>query len=145
MDMADPLSVSVSVLTLVGIAGESCQHLFNFLRTVSEAPKEVQRQIATLQALASTLRNIESLGKDDCAGVGFTSEFRVRIDECMVDLHAIESRIRKVNDQMEGGKTRRTWARLKWSLTADLWLNKFFARVQIYQASFALDLLTLQM
>lgn len=143
--MADPLSLSISILTLVGIAGDSCQHLFNFFRTVSDAPKEVQRQISTLQALASTFKNIESLCTVECDGVGFTSEFRVRIDECMADLRAIQSRIRKVNDRMEGGKTRRTWARLKWSLTADIWLSKFFARVQTYQTNFALDLLTLQM
>ena len=142
--MGDPLSVTANLVAVIGIAGQSCRLLFEFLQTVSEAPKEIQQQITALKALSSTFRGIQTLGQHMPAELAWSSEFHALLLECMTDLRAMESKMKKLNEHLERGRMRRTWARLKWS-SSDLDLRKFLARVQTYHTTFSLDLLTLHM
>ena len=63
----------------------------------------------------------------------------------MIDLQAIETKVRKVDEELKKGGLRRNWAKLRWSASAEQWLKKFFIRVQLYQTEFSLELMTLQM
>lgn len=143
--MFDPLSTTASTIAIVGFAGESCQFLFEFFRTVSGAPREVEHHVSSLRALRATFTGIESLSNDISLDGALPQEFHIRLKECMADIKAIELRVRKANEDLERSKLRRTWTRLKWSSSADHWLSKFLARVHSYHTTFCLDLLTLQM
>ena len=139
--MCDPLSTTASILAVFGFAGQSCQFLFEFFQTFSEVPKEVQNHVSLLHSLRATFTRIETLG----GHVKFTDELQSQIKECMVDFQGVELKVRQVIVQMEKGRMRRTWTRLKWTSSAENWLSKFLTRVQIYHTIFSLELLVLHM
>lgn len=143
--MGDPVSATASILATMSFAGESCKFLFEFFRAVSGAPKEVQQHVTSLHALRSTFSSIESLSKDISLERELSQEFHVELKGCMADIQATELKVRKISEDLERSKLRRTWTRLKWSSSAEHWLSKFFTRVHLYHATFCLDLQTLQM
>ena len=143
--MSDPLSATASTIAVISFAGASCQFLFDFIRTVSGAPKDIQHHVVSLRALRSTFATIETLIKEIALEKLLSREFHNRLNECMEDIRVIETRVRKANEDLKRSKSHRTWTRLKWSLSADHWLSKFFVRVQTYHTIFCLDLLVLQM
>lgn len=143
--MGDPLSVTASTIAIISFAGGSCQFLLDFFRTVSGAPKDIQHHVVDLRALRSTFAAIETLGNEIALEKLLPQEFHNRLKECMNDIQAIEMKVRKANENLERGKSRRTWAKLKWSSSADHWLSRFFTRVQTYHVTIGLDLLVLQM
>jgi hypothetical protein len=142
--MTDPLSVSASTLAVICFAGQSCRFLFGFFHNVAEVPKDIQQHLSALQALSSTFERIRALGEDMPTSVQWPADFDTRLRDCLADFRSVEVKMQKVSKQIEKGRLRRTWAKLKW-LSNDQSLNKFFTRVQTYHAMFALDLLTLQM
>jgi hypothetical protein len=140
----DPLSITANTVAVVGFAGQSCRLLYEFLRTVSDAPQEIQQHITALKALSSTFAGIQTLGQHMPAELAWSSGFRARLSECMADFQATEIKMKKLNEHLEKGRLRRTWARVKWS-SSDHYLRRFFTRVQAYHTTFSLDLLTLHM
>lgn len=140
----DPVSMTANTVAIVGFAGQSGRLLYEFLRTLSDAPKEIQQHIATLKALSSTFAGIQTLGQHMPAELAWSSGFRARLSECIEDFQAAEIKMKKLNEHLEKGHLRRTWARLKWS-SSDNYLRSFFTRVQTYHTTFSLDLLTLHM
>jgi Fungal N-terminal domain of STAND proteins len=142
--MTDPLSISISTLTVISFASQSCQFLFEFFHNAAEAPKDIQQRLSTLQALSSTFEGIRALGEDMPTEVQWSAEFDTRLRDCLADFRDMEIKMQTMSKEIEKGRARRTWARLKW-LSNDQSFNKFFTRVQTYQAMFALELLILQM
>lgn len=140
----DPLSSTASTIAIIGFAGRTCQYLYEFLNTVSHAPKEIQQHASMLKALSSTLAAIENLSQHLPADVALSSEFCVQLSECMTDFRVAEDKMKKLNERLDKGHMRRTWARVRW-FTSDQYLRSFFARMQVYHANFSLYLLTLNM
>ena len=141
----DPLSVTANTFAILGFVGQSSQFLYTFFRGVAEAPADVQQYGAILLALHDTFLGIRSLHDSHYSQIAFTAGFSNRLEECLKDFRAVESRIRKIDEMLKKGKIRRTWARLKWSSSAGHWLESFFARLQTYQTVFSLELATLQL
>ena len=77
--MCDPLSITASVLAVVGFAAKSCDCLCHFLRSISEVLEDVQHHIATLQALQETFAGIAALKKDIGARTLIKSDFKARL------------------------------------------------------------------
>jgi len=142
--MADPLSVTAGTLAILGFAAQSSKLLYEFLRTVSEAPKEIRQHLSTIHALASTFQAIGSLGQQIPPEYAWSPEFKDNLNACVADLRDVEVEMKRLRKQLEKGSMRRAWTRLMWS-SKDCYLQKFFVRVQTYHATFALHLLTLHM
>ena len=141
----EPLSITASVVTLLAVACTSCQSIHSFLGGFADAPHDIKRNCAALQSLKSTLHCIQSLPAEFEIGQYFTENLKARLEECMTDLCVVETRVHKAQGQIRKGKLRKTWMRLRWSVSDEHWLGRFFARVQTYQTVFALELMMLQM
>lgn len=144
--MCDPLSVAASVLAVAGFAAKSCECLYTTLRLFSEAPEDLQHHITGVQALQSTFAGIVALEKDAPNAALFTQEFKFRLQACIADLEAMEKRAKSFHAQLEEGRARRTWAKIRWS-SADQRqrLKSHLSRIKSYHMSFSLDLLLLDM
>jgi hypothetical protein len=141
----DPLSAAANTIAVLGLTGQSCQFLFNFFRSVLEAPKDIQHYTATLRALHSTFSRIQLLCLDEHYSVRLSPEFGPQLTQCMIDLKTTAAKIRKIDDMLTKSRVLRTWAKFKWSSSSDHWLGKFFSRVQMYHTMFSLELMTIQM
>lgn len=140
----DPLSVTANAIAVVGITCKTCRSLYHFFRGLAEVSDDVRRICKTLQSLESVLSSIQLLHADAEIERYITREFKVCLEECMLDIRSVEARVRKADMLLQKGRLHRSWAQLKWSSTADHWLDKFFARVQTYHTVFSLELITLQ-
>ncbi|KAF7502385.1 hypothetical protein GJ744_005963 [Endocarpon pusillum] len=122
----------------------SCECLYTTLKLISEAPKDLQHHITALQALQSTFVGIAALEKDARIAALITPEFKARLHACMIDLHAMERLAKSFHTQFEEGRTRRTWARIRWSSPDQRQkLKSQLSRIESYYTNFSLDLLLL--
>ena len=144
--MCDPLSITASVLTVVACAAQSCDGLCRFLRSISEVSEDIQHHIAALQALQSTFAGIAALERDIPIRAFIKPAFKVRLNECMLDLQEMEKLVKSFHIQLEEGRVRRMWTRVRWSsLSHNHKLQKYLSRIESYHTTFSLDLLLLNM
>ena len=144
--MCDPLSVAASVLAVAGFTAKSCECLYKALRLFSEAPNDLQHHVTAIQALQSTFAGIAALENDAPDAGLITPELKARLQACMLDLQAMERLARAFHAQLEEGRTRRAWAKMRWSSTHQRHtLERHLSRIESYHISFSLDLLLLNM
>ena len=96
------------------VAAKSCEGLYKTLRRFSEAPRDIQHRITLLRALESTFTGIAALEQDAAIVSIITPEFKARLRACMLDLQAMETLAKSFNADLEGGKLRKTWAKMRW-------------------------------
>lgn len=144
--MCEPLSAAASILAVAEVAAKSCECLYNALRLFSEAPKDLQHHINAVQALQSILADIAALEKDLPNAALITPDFKARLQVCMLDLQAVERLARSFYAQLEQGRARRTWAKMRWA-SADQRqaMKRYLSRIESYCKTFSLDLLLLNM
>lgn len=144
--MCDPLSVTASVLAVAGFAAKSCECLYTSLRLFSEAPHDLQHHVTALQALHSTFSGIVALENHAPNAALISPELKARLHACMLDLQTMEKLAMAFHAQLEEGRVRRTWAKVRWS-SADQrqTLKSHLRRIESYHRSFSLDLLLLNM
>lgn len=140
----DPVSATANIITIIDIACRSCRGLHSFFRGMSEARGDILHFCATLQSLESTLQCIGSLCTNPDIKHYLTHNFTACLKECFAELGAVDSKCRKAHSSIQKGKLQSSWARLRWYLSAEHWLNKFFAHVRTYHMIFSLELSTLQ-
>ena len=144
--MCDPVSVIASALTVTEVAAKSCEYLHKTLRRFSDAPKDIQHHITTVQALQSTFASLSALEIDLADDLIVTPDFKARLQACMIDLQVLERLAKSFNAQLEEGKVRRTWAKLRWSsVDQRQTLRSHLSRIESYHTTFSLDLLLLNM
>ena len=144
--MCDPLSVGVSALTIAEVAAKTCEGLYKILRRFSEAPRDIEHHINSLRTLQSTFVAITGL-EQHAEGIPLiTPDFKARLRECMLDLQAMERLANSFDVQLEEGRIRRTWARLRWASADQRQLLKsHLGRIESYHRIFSLDLLLCNM
>ena len=140
----DPISASANIIALVGFTCKSCQALHAFFRGLSEARGDIMQFCSTLKSLESTLQCINSLCTDSDITPHLSHSFTDGLKACYIELETVESRCRKARKMLQKGRMSSSWARLRWYLSAEHWLKRFFARIQTYQMLFSLELSTLQ-
>ena len=144
--MCDPLSVATSVLAVAGFAVKSCECLYKTLTLFSDAPNDLRHHVSAIHALQSTFTGIVALEKDAPNAALITPEFKARLQACMLDLQAMEKLAKSFHAQLEEGRARRTWAKMRWSSTHQRQtLERHLSRIESYHMSFSLDLLLLNM
>ena len=140
----DPLSAIASVLTVAGLATTSCECLCKALRLFSEAPEDLHDHIAAVQELQSTLAGIAALEVNTPNAGIITPEFNARLRACMHDLQAMEKLAKLFHAQIEKGRARKAWAKLRWSSEDQRHKRKrYWRRIDSYRMSFSMDLLLL--
>ena len=144
--MCDPLSVAGSVLAVAGFAAKSCECLYKTLRLFSEAPDDLQHHVSAIQALQSTFTGIVALESDAPKAALISPELKARLQACMHDLQAMERLAKSFHEQLEEGRARRIWAKMRWSSTHQRQtLKRHLSRIESYHMSFSLDLLLINM
>jgi hypothetical protein len=136
--MCDPLSVTFSVLAVVGFAAKSCECVCQTLTRYSAAPEDLQRHLTVVQALKSTFDDIARLNKDAPASVPLPLGFTDRLRVSLLDLQAIEELAQSFHAQLKQTKAhRRIWARLRLSLLDQKHILKgHLSRIESYHQTF---------
>lgn len=142
--MAEPLSITASVASVVTICIQTCHYLGTFFSKMKEAPVEAQQCQLYCRALTAALYELEKThNKLKATGdSSFPKDFRDRLESCKTDLQAMQAFVDGLSYKINGEPLRKTWARISYTLFADERLKKFMYRLQIHQASFLLDLMT---
>ena len=144
--MGEPFSVIVSALTIAETAAKSCEVLYKSLRRFSEAPKDIQHHVAALRALQSTFAGISALEQEEAHIALITPEFKARLEACMLDLQSMEKTAKSFDAQLEEGRLRRTWTKIRWSsLDQRQTFKSHLSRIESYHTTFSLELLLLNM
>lgn len=144
--MSDPLSLPVGALAIATVSLQTCEYLYRFFKTVTEAPQELEHHTSTLRALQATFTGIAKLEQDIPDKDLLSPGFEAHLQECLCDLQAMEQLVRPFHDRMKSGRRRRHWAKVRWaSLDQKHELQKLLARTQAHQSTFSLDLLLLSM
>ena len=141
----DPLSISAALVTFLAAAGKTCEALHVLFCGIEEAQTEMKDLLLALKALNTALTNLQKLMMILPPILEIVSDLHPRTNDCLGDLRAIESKIRGRWGIAESGTLRRGWSSLRWSFSKHRWLGRFHSRVQLYNQSFCLDLLCLQM
>lgn len=136
----DAISATANVVAIVGFLGESCQFIISFLRGVSDAPKDIQSHDITLRALHAVFQRIQALCVDNAPTLQFSPGFSNRLEEWMEDFKNIEAKLHSAEQRCRKEKRARMWARMRWALSSEHWLGKFFLRAQLYHHVISLEL-----
>lgn len=150
--MAEPLSTTASVLTVVGFAAESSKTVFKFFRGIASMPANVHESLLVLKSLYITMTNLQQSGTKLDPKYKFSPHFCHRLNECLNDLKTFETKIAKIDARFGvkkscnrnwDGKARRSWERVRWLLIGEQETEKFLQKVKLYQNEFFLELLML--
>ena len=137
----DPLSITASAITVVGVLSQSCLSGFDFLQRCSNAPVDIKIHHLAIQALYADLRKIQDLHAKNPLIVELSPEFSALVPELLADFLAVETKLRKIHAKFGQGKGTKVWARVTWSLSSEQWLGKFLDRVQVYHTVFISELM----
>ncbi|KAL8827856.1 MAG: hypothetical protein Q9191_002937 [Dirinaria sp. TL-2023a] len=145
--MGDPLSIVTGVLAVAGAAATTCEGLYKILRRSLVAPKDLEHHLSAVQALQSTLTAIAALeGNDAPTTTIITPQFKTCMQSCMLDLQAMERLLKSFQIQIDEGRARRTWAKMRWSsVDYQQKLKSYLNRIESYHRTFSLDLLLFNM
>jgi hypothetical protein len=146
--MVDPLSAAANIFAVLGFSIQSCSYLVSFFHRFADAPVEVQHNTVWLQALLSTFSDLYALDNDARfrnGQVQLPAAFKTQLEACNNDLMEMESRVRRISRNLKAGRLIQTWTKVKYAFAGDQWLIKFSRRLQTYQTTFTLDLMTIQM
>lgn len=145
--MGDPLSATASILAVIDLAAHSCGSLYHFVRSYAEASDDLRHYAITLQALQSSFRGISLLESEAFDPTFFTPEFQTRMQDCILDLQALERLIKPTRTRCEAeGVTKRVWTRIRWaSVDQKAKLRRCLERIERHRTTFSLDLLLLNM
>ena len=144
--MGDPLSSTASILALVNLAAQSSGCLYNFFRSFSEASEDLRHHANTLQALQSSFIAISALWDEISDPTIFVPGFQARMQECLLDLQALERLIKSTRIRCEGDGIERIWARLRWaSVDQKAKLKRYLEKIETHRDTFSLDLMLVNM
>lgn len=109
-----------------------------------EAPEDIVHQISTIEALQSIFAGISALEAIAPGAALITPQFRVQLEACTRELQTMERLIKSFHANIEKGRARRTWAKIRWSSPDQReTLKKYLRRIESYHRAFSLDLLLL--
>ncbi|KAI9769608.1 MAG: hypothetical protein M1839_003610 [Geoglossum umbratile] len=141
--MAYPLSTTANILATIGFTAGLSRLLYGFFSSVRDAPSEIRRLAAELEALSTTFAGIEALDRELPARNAFSRDFLGRLRNCMADFEELEKRVRKSEKRLGQNPVTKIWARVQWPYR-ELVMAQFTKRVQSYHVTFSLALMTLQ-
>ena len=143
--MGDPLSVTASILAVVGCAAQTCGYLCKSLKGFLDAQSDLEQHVNTIRSLRTIFSSIAALLEEYPEILQLcTLEFEERLRTCTSELRRMEQSMRSYAGKIEKGGSSRTWARLG---LASPWcrerMRKQLKCIEIFHASFSLDLLLL--
>ena len=140
--MGDPLSAVGSVIAICGLALQSCEVSYKFLRSFQEANEDVEHYIVTIEALKSTLTNMFDLEKELASDELVALDFKGRLKGCLVNLKAMEEVIKPSHSGLQRSGAKRTWNQVRWAGTYQKQrIERHMSRIESYHMSFTHDLI----
>lgn len=120
----DVISGVASVFAVVSLAiqlAQSTQDVSRFLRSITDAPKEVDRLISLLEQLQLILDGVQALNTKQMEQDGVPdlrlSAIFTALQKCRNNLEPLESLLKKAKDRLKNSsKLARTWASFKFTL-----------------------------
>ncbi|KAL8729272.1 MAG: hypothetical protein Q9181_005063 [Wetmoreana brouardii] len=106
------------------------------------AAEDIKHHITTLQALKSTFARISDLEKDYTSHDWVRQPLSSRLQGCLLDLQAMERFVKPLHNELQNGKSRRTWTKTKWAAASQRQkIERFMARIESYYLTFSMDLI----
>lgn len=140
--MAEPLSVAASVFAVAEFAARSCECLYRHVKHFADADSELQTHLGAIKSLHTIFSAIKTLEVDhpDLASY-LTADFSHRLRICLSELQEMESCVQSYKTQFKTGKTRRAWAKARWSSVDNRQrLRRQLDRAHFHYRTFSLDL-----
>lgn len=141
----DALSVSGSVVALLTVAAGSCGYLFAFFRSLSDTPADIRSLSNSIRCLQTTLLGLRTLYADLPVDYQMRSGLAAKITEFLGKTREVEQMISSSSAMLSRGTMRRSWTRVKWTLTSDRWLGKFFKDLEFWNLLFSHEVSAVQM
>lgn len=142
--MGEPLSGAASILAVLNLAAQSCGCLYDFFRSFLDASEDLRHYAVTLQALQSAFTRISALETEFSDPHLSTPDFHFRMQECMLDLQALEALIKPAQNRYDRDSARKIWARMRWaSVDQKAKLRRRLEKIDRHRTTFQLDLLLL--
>ena len=144
--MGDPLSSTASILAFVNLAAQSSGYLYTFFQSFSKASEDLRHHANTLEALQSSFLSILALRHEKLDPTIFAPGFQSRVQECMLDLQALEGLIKSTQMRCERNSVGSIWARLRWaSVDQKARVKRYLERIERHRDTFSLDLMLVNM
>ena len=111
------LSGAASIIAILGAAIVSSKQLVIFFRTQTNQASDVRYCCTCLEALHNTLENIRSLLIKHILKTEQTSRLSSNISRFLVDVGAVETKLKILKGFTGRGGMRSAWSRLEWSFS----------------------------
>lgn len=136
----DPFSTAVNVVTILNVACKSSMLLYNVFCGIRGAPAEINHYCAILEGLNHTFSALNTLCSTKDLEITLSDGFPSQLASCLTDLKFVRTKLQKSGTRLRESAVRRSWERVKWSISSEVWLEKFFARLQMYHINFDMEL-----
>ena len=143
--MADPLSLIASVIAVAEFTAKSCECLYKTAKRFSEADDELKDHVAVVRSLCAIFSNIATLRKKyPNVDSLLSDDFDIRLQTCLQELQSMTNYAQSFIAQLEKGRARRTWAKVRWSSVDHRQrMGKQLDRIELHCRTFTLDLVML--
>jgi hypothetical protein len=139
----DPFSAAVNVLAVLNTASRASFLLYKVFCGIRDAPTEVKRYANLLEGLSRTFSALHAIHSEDSVGLALSElsgNYSSRLLDCSADLQAVHAKLQRSSLRMKDSPIRKGWERVRWPISSESWIEKFFARVQMYHIQFSLEL-----
>ena len=111
--------MTADAVAIIGLLSQPCIFDCEFLGNFSDAPVDIKDHYIALKALYAGLGKIQDLHTKNPTVIELSPELSALMLEWLTDIVTIEAKLRKIYEQIGGGKGTRAWARVIWSLSSD--------------------------
>lgn len=133
--MADPISFTASVLTLLAAAGGSCKFLYNFVLDIQDTPVEIQTQTIKLRCLHQTISNVIRVYDGLPQEIQLESHVRSDIVGFIEEIENIKTSVHEKDRKLNLGRMHHWKEKLKW-LSYDRQITKFYSSLDQWEKVF---------
>ena len=141
----DRLSAVANVLSVLEAACNSTQFIYKFFQSITNGPSEIQDRCDAIQALRSSLMNLQSLCRTSELERQQVAVLLANTEKCLGDVQAAEKQIIQIENNLAINGIHRTWTIVRWALDRNTWLDRFFERLKMWQSIFTRDLVMLHL
>ena len=122
--MADPLSITANILTVLAISLQSCSVLVEAFRRLRDAPAQLGHTTVLIQALQSTFSELHNLASDP-RFLDFhdhvPDSFAARLAHCRADLGEAELRLQRMSANLQKRGIKQSWVRIQHCFLGEQW------------------------
>jgi hypothetical protein len=141
----DPISATASVLALLTAATDSCKFLSKNIRTIYNAPVDIQAQCDIIEAMLATLTRISVLWKDLPPPIAVSSELSQKLTSFVEEIEDVKISMKQLSKSLTRGSVHGAIVRIKWTAFGTDRLSRFMKRTIHWNSIFSNEIQAIQM